>query len=94
MTVSSSSRRDELVSPDASRHRVSAWRDPRLVVGIALVALCALLGATLLGRGDGAVGVWATRTELAEGQKIAAEDLVRREVRFLEQADADSPAGR
>lgn len=89
MTVSSSSRRDELVSPDASRHRVSAWRDPRLVVGIALVALCALLGATLLGRGDGAVGVWATRTDLADGQRVAAEDLVRREVGFVDQADAD-----
>ncbi|MBA2465641.1 MAG: hypothetical protein H0V42_11815 [Nocardioidaceae bacterium] len=89
MTVSSPNRRDELASPDASRHRVSAWRDPRLVVGIALVALCALLGATLLGRGDGTVGVWATRTELAESQDVTAEDLVRHELRFAEQADAD-----
>ena len=68
---------------------MSAWRDPRLVVGIALVALCALLGATLWGSGDTTAGVWAARTALPDGQGLSAEDLVRREVGFADQADAD-----
>lgn len=76
-------------SPAASRHRRTPWRDPRLFVGVALVAASALLGAALLGGGDSGVGVWATRTALAEGQSVAAGDLVRREVGFAEQRDAD-----
>ncbi len=88
-TVSSPILPDELASPAASRHRVSAWRDPRLVVGIALVALCALIGATVLGRGDGTVGVWATRSMLVEGQDVVTEDLVRQEMRFADQAAAE-----
>ena len=75
-------------SPAASRHRRTPWKDPRLFVGIALVAASALLGATLLG-GESGVGVWATRTALTEGQPVAEDDLVRREVRFAEQRDAD-----
>lgn len=87
--MSTQSHREDAVSPPASRHRVSSWRDPRLVVGVALVALCTLLGATLLGGGDGSVGVWATRTALVEGQGVTTDDLVRREISFSDQADAD-----
>ena len=89
VTLSSEKRREDLVSPAASRQRVSAWRDPRLVVGLALVAVCALLGATLLGGGSDTVGVWATRAPLTEGQTLTQADLVRREVHFAEQADAN-----
>jgi hypothetical protein len=76
-------------SPAAERHRRAVWRDPRLFVGVALVAVSVLLGATLLGGGDSGVAVWAARTPLAEGQSLTAADLVRREVRFVEQAHAD-----
>jgi hypothetical protein len=76
-------------SPPAARHRAGFWRDPRLAVGVALVAVCALLGATLLGGADATVGVWAARVPLTEGQAPAAGDLVRREVRFADAADAD-----
>lgn len=76
-------------SPPANRHRATFWKDPRLVVGVALVAVSALLGATLLGGGDTTVGVWAARTTLASGQDVGPGDLVRREVRFADQADAD-----
>lgn len=76
-------------SPPATRPRAVFWKDPRLAVGIALVAVCALLGATLLGGADATVGVWAARGPLAQGQAVTAADLVRREVRFADQADAD-----
>jgi len=75
-------------SPAATRSTRSRWRDPRLVVGVALVALAVLLGARLLGH-DGAVGVWSARVSLPAGQRVDAGDLVRREVVFGSQADAD-----
>ena len=54
-----------------------------------MVALCALLGARLLGGGDASVDVWAARAALHEGQQVTAADLVARQVRFADQADAD-----
>ncbi|MFP5253198.1 MAG: hypothetical protein ACLGH4_05330 [Actinomycetes bacterium] len=74
-------------SPPAARTVRRGWRDPRLFVGIALVAVTALLGATLLGDRD-ATPVWAARGPLAEGQAVEADDLVARDVRFADPADA------
>ncbi|MGN6575495.1 MAG: hypothetical protein ACTHKG_07400 [Nocardioides sp.] len=76
-------------SPPATRHRAAVWKDPRLVVGVALVAVSALLGAVVLGGGRATSTVWAARAALVEGQTLAAEDLVRREVRFADPADRD-----
>lgn len=76
-------------SPPATRHGARAWKDPRLAVGVALVAVCALLGASVLGGADATVGVWAARVPLTDGQALTADDLVRREVRFADQTDAD-----
>ncbi len=75
-------------SPPARRLRSSRWRDPRLVIGVALVAMSALVGATLLAP-PATVGVWAARDALVRGQALSLDDLVRREVRFQDQADAD-----
>jgi hypothetical protein len=89
-------------SPPAERPRRSRWRDPRLVVGIAVVALCAVLGARLVGGSSSqTVAVWAARTSLPQGRPVGAEDLVQRDVRFADQtaadrylpADADLPRG-
>ena len=76
-------------SPPATRVERSRWRDPRLVVGLALVAVSALLGARLLGDADQSVGVWAARHGLAEGHPLTARDLTSRQVRFAGQGDAD-----
>lgn len=78
------------LSPAADRSLRPRWRDPRLVVGIAVVAACALLGANFLGGADDTVGVWAARGPMSAGQSLTAADLVRREVRFADQADADA----
>src|SRR4051812_4756282 len=44
-------------SPAATRASRSRWRDPRLVVGVAVVAVCGLLGARFLGGADDTVAV-------------------------------------
>jgi hypothetical protein len=59
------------------------------VVGVAVVAVCTLLGARLLGGADDSVGVWAARGALTSGQTLTSDDLVRREVRFDGQEVAD-----
>jgi len=77
-------------SPAATRATRSRWRDPRLVVGVVIVAVCALLGATLLGGSDATVGVWATRRALNAGETLRTADLVRRDLRFADQRGADA----
>ena len=76
-------------SPPASRVTTSRWRDPRLAVGLAVVAACTLLGSRLLASADDTVGVWAARGPVVEGERLGADDLVRHQVRFEEQRDAD-----
>lgn len=90
VSLTTRSRQDDLatpVSPPATRAARPGWRDPRLLVGVALVAVAALLGATLVG-GQDTTTVWATRSPLAEGQALEAGDLVAREVRFAGPQDA------
>lgn len=96
--VARSSARDPVVpgapaarplSPAAVRTTRTRWRDPRLVVGLAVIAVCALLGARALASADDTVSVWTARSALEPGQRIEAADLEREEVRFVEQDDAD-----
>ena len=90
VSLSTRSRQDDLVvppSPPASRAGRPGWRDPRILVGVALVAVAALLGATVVGAQE-TTAVWAARGPLAEGQAVEARDLVARELRFADAADA------
>ena len=77
------------MSPAARRHDRAVWRDPRLIVGIVLVAGSVLLGARLLAHADDSVGVWALRHDLAKGSSVSPDDLLLRHVRFFDAADAD-----
>lgn len=76
-------------SPAARRLRGPSWRDPRLVVGVLLVAASVLAGATLFSRADDTVGVWTARSDLTAGSGVGPADLVRRQVRFPDSAAAD-----
>lgn len=76
-------------SPPATRARSTRWRDPRLFVGIALVAAAALLGATVVGDQD-TTAVWAARGPLVAGQALEPSHLVVRELRFADAADASA----
>jgi hypothetical protein len=88
MSQVSAQTRTQIV-PDARRHTSSTWRDPRLVIGVILVAASVLLGAKLLGDADDTVSVWAAKHDLGAGTVLTARDLVRREVSFPASADAD-----
>ncbi len=75
--------------PAATRARRPGWRDPRLVVGLLIVAGSVLLGAATLTRADDTVPVWVAAGELTEGQPLGSADLEVRRVRFGDPSDAD-----
>lgn len=69
-------------SPAATTARGRTWRDPRLLVGILIVAVCVLLGARLLASADDTVSVWSVRDDMPAGSVITVADLQRQELRF------------
>lgn len=76
--------------PAAQRAHRPGWRDPRLWVGIALVAASVVVGARVLAAADDTVQVWAAASDLGAGERVGTDDLVAQRVRF---ADADALAG-
>lgn len=70
--------------PAATRFQGPGWRDPRLWVGVALVAGSVVAGAQLVGGADDTVGVWAAARDLSAGETVRADDLVATRVRFAE----------
>ena len=73
-------------TPAARRVTTPGWRDPRLWVGVAIVAVSVLVGAWAFGSTDDTVPVWAAAGTLPAGHRLTADDLTVRRVRF---ADAD-----
>jgi hypothetical protein len=69
-------------SPLATRVPRRSWRDPRLLVGIAIVAVCILLGARLLAAADDTVAVWSVRHDMLAGTALTPEDLQAVHLRF------------
>lgn len=64
-------------SPPARRHTYNnGWRQPRFVVGCALIVGSVLVGALIVGGADERVVVWSARHDLAAGTVVAADDLV------------------
>jgi hypothetical protein len=75
--------------PTARRGSAPGWRDPRLWVGLAIVAASVLVGALVLGPSDDTVPVWAVNGSLGAGHALTADDLAVRRV-HLEGSDVDS----
>lgn len=73
--------------PQALRARRPGWRDPRLWIGVAILAASVLLGARVLAQADDLVAVWAVTEAHAEGDTLVEADLVAHRVRFAEAAD-------
>ena len=100
MTTTIPTRPDTSV-PRASRSRPPGWRNPRLLLGIVLVAGSVVLGSRLLAAADDTVGVWAITRDLPAGAALDAGDVERRQIRFPDNetadgylaADDDLPAG-
>jgi hypothetical protein len=76
--------------PPATRAARSGWRDPRLWIGLLIVAVSVVGGARLLAAADDTVSVWAVADDAGPGARLDPGDLVAHRVRF---ADTDDLAG-
>ncbi len=65
----------EIPSPVARRVRRPSWRDPRLGVGLLLVAGSVALGTWVVADADRGTGFYATRGALTPGDPVVTEDL-------------------
>lgn len=74
----------------ALRATAPGWRDPRLWIGIVIVAVSVVAGARLLSAADDTVSVWAVAADVGAGDVLSPDDLVATRVRF---ADEDGLAG-
>ena len=75
--------------PSAVRAATPGWRDPRLWVGVVIVAVSVVAGAKLVGAADETVAVWATASDLGAGDRVGPDDLVPTRVHFAEDGDLD-----
>lgn len=76
-------------APPAQRVQRAGWRDPRLWVGVAIVAVSVVAGARLLASADDTVPVWAASGDLAAGAPVGSADLEPHRVRFADGDDLD-----
>jgi hypothetical protein len=74
----------------AQRVRRPGWRDPRLWIGVVLVAGSVVAGSRLLAAADDTVQVWTAASDLGAGERLSEDDLVAARVRF---ADEDTQSG-
>lgn len=75
--------------PRAVRASAPGWRDPRLWVGVVIVAASVIAGARLMAAADDTVAVWAVAGDMAAGDTVTADDLVAQRIRFADQAQLD-----
>ena len=86
------SRNDSRTAPEAeraTRSRPPGWRNPRLVLGLLLVAGSVVLGARLLSSADDTVAVWTLARDLPAGAVLEEGALESRRVRFPDATTAD-----
>ena len=81
--------RPDTATPRAQRSRRPGWRNPRLLLGLVLVATSVVVGARLMAAADDTVGVWVLARDLPEGATVGDGDLERRQVRFPDAPTAD-----
>ncbi len=86
---------DQLPAPTAPRLRRPTWRDPRLVVGVVIVALSVALGSWAVSSAGRTVPVYAAAGTLTPGERLGADRLRTVEVRLGPSLDrylrADEP---
>ncbi|PZR51541.1 hypothetical protein DNL40_15990 [Xylanimonas oleitrophica] len=83
---------ETLPAPVAARLRRPTWRDPRLVVGVVLVALAVALGSWAVSAASRTVPVWAADAPLTPGEPLSAAALRTVDVRLGGGADLYLPA--
>ena len=72
----------DLSSPAAVRLARARWTDPRLLVGLLLVAFSIVLGARVVAAADDSRSVWALTRDLVAGQHARPADVTVRQVRL------------
>ncbi len=82
-----------LPAPRAARLRRPGWRDPRLLLGVALVGLSVLLGSWAVASAARTVPVLAAVEALVPGDPVRAEALRVVDVRVPDEATAYLRAG-
>jgi len=82
MTEQAAPPRPSLPAPPAARLRRPGWRDPRLLVGLVLVAASVALGSWVVSDARRPTPVWAARGTLTPGTPLTAEHLVAVEPRL------------
>ncbi len=75
--------------PAATRVARSGWRDPRLWIGVLLVAVSIVAGARLLAAADDTVAVWAVTAEQGPGSTVGSDQVSATRVRFADDADLE-----
>ncbi|QAY68861.1 hypothetical protein [Xylanimonas protaetiae] len=83
---------DTLPAPVAARLRRPSWRDPRLVVGVVLVALSVALGSWAVSAASRTTPVWAAVGALTPGDVLTADTVRAVDVRLGTGADRYVPA--
>ncbi len=73
----------------AERNSTPGWRDPRMWIGIAIVAVSVVGGVRLIGAADESVSVWSVADDVGAGTTLDPDQLSARRVRFVESADAE-----
>lgn len=76
-------------APAVTRSRRPGWRNPRLLLGLLLVAASVVGGARVLAGADDTVAVWTSTRDLPDGATLAEADLGRERIRFPDQEAAD-----
>jgi hypothetical protein len=75
--------------PPAVRTSSPGWRDPRLWVGVAIVAASVLVGTRVLAAADDTVQVWAVSSDVAPGETVSEGDLEAHRLRFADGGDLE-----
>lgn len=71
----------------AARVSAPGWGDPRLWLGVLLVAVSVVAGARLFSAADDSVAVWAAAGDLPAGAPLESDDLVATRVHFADPGD-------
>lgn len=83
---------DESASPPVKRLRRPRWSDPRLLVGLLIVAGSVVAGARLLAAADDTSAVWAVRADHRAGTPVSPDDVRSVHVRLDDSAANYVPA--
>ncbi len=75
--------------PPAVRTSSPGWRDPRLWVGVAIVAASVLVGTRVLASADDTVQVWVVADDAPAGQELDPADLQARRLRFADAGELE-----